>query len=794
MAAWILDHPRLILTCVLLLSGLLGYGALQVSVDHRTGALLSDESETVRNFARAGELFGQSQAILYVVFEEDDPFAPDFLVQLDSLTRRLGALDGVESVLSLTNVPYLVREEAAITARPLYDASLPPDVLRRRMQSQPFLNGLLLSADGRTTVLLVKIEEAFNDSAARIGLVRRVMAEAHTLPGSVAIAGYPYLRTEYAERVAAEAPLFTLLALLVSLVFLFLTFRSWRAVLLPTAIVGLGILWTIGLIGLFGHQLNIVTAVLPALIVIIGMANSIHLMTKFFDQYRLTEDRRQALMYTIRTAGMATLLTSLTTAIGFAVLVLSRSRSLEVFGLFAAAGVLLLYVLSVTLIPIAFVYLRPPSRRTAGLSGHDAFADLFDRLALLTRRRAPAVLTLTALLVAVGIAGVLRIPSDLFVFSDFNEDDPLRQDLAVFERQFGGVLPLEIVIEAKTPGRMRSLSTLRRIERLQQDLSTLEPVGRTLSLVDLVKLSNQAYFGGNPAGYRLPSGYELPFLQSALGNLADRDASRALIENLPRLVDSTFTVSRIYMGVSDIGTSRMHALADTALVRARRLFPAEQYDVFVTGTAVMTTRAGENLVQNLVMSLLVALLVISGLMALLFRSARLTLISLAPNVVPLLLVGGAMGFSGITLKPSTAIIFSLAFGIAVDDTIHFLAKYRLLHQAGLSLDEAVRTTLRETGKAILFTSLVLMSGFLVFTLSDFGGTVSMGALTALTLGAALVANLFLLPALLYRFGPRAPERPAPARSLRTNGQAPVHSPPPADRPAHPNGSRSREGA
>lgn len=750
--AWILDHPRLQLAVLLVLSVFLGYGALQVHTDHTAGHFLAEDSETVQDFRRANALFGQSQAILYVVVQETDLFAPAFLARLDSLTRAVQAMQGVEQVLSLTNTPYLVRVGQRLEPRPLYAASLPADSLRQRFTAQPFLHGLLLNDEATATALLVRINPVFNDTPARVDLVKAIEAAARRLPGRTALAGFPYLRTQYAERVTAEAPFFTFLALLLSLAFLFATFRSFRAVVLPMAIVLLGTMWTVGLMGWFKQPLNIVTAILPALIVVIGMANAIHLITKYLDLYYTLHDRRQALIETVRTVGLATLLTCLTTAIGFWVLVLSGSRLLTVFGLFAGAGVMMLYVLSITLIPLAFYHARPPSERTAGLVTHDRFADAFERLASLIRRRNTLILGVSLLLGLAGIYGATRISTDIFVFSDFYEDDPLREDLARFEAAFGGVLPLEVIIEARQEGAFRSLSNLRRLEQFERQVASFDAVGETLAMTDLVKLANQAYFGGRPGAFRLPSGLELPLLQSALVNM-QRDGGGHLDERLPRFADTTLTMTRVYAGVHDIGTSAMNSLADSVRARAAVLFPPERFDVTVTGTAIVSTRSGENLVRNLILSLAVALLVISVLMALLFRSARLTFISLLPNVIPLLMVGGAMGYFHVALKPSTALIFSLAFGIAVDDTIHFLSKYRLLRLAGYTRDAAIRKTLRETGKAILFTSLVLMAGFLVFTLSSFGGTVAMGALTALTLAAALVANLFLLPALMYRFGP-----------------------------------------
>jgi predicted RND superfamily exporter protein len=766
--AWILNHPVPILLFVGISTLFLGYWAVRVETDHTAGQFLSADSKEVQDYRRAGRVFGQSQTFLYLVFEGSDPFDVTFLHRLDSLTRKIATFEGVENVLSLTNVPYLVRSGQSIEPQPLFSPELEPAVIAERLRSQPFLRGLLLSNDGSTPLLTVQIDAAFNDTPERVDLVRRIQQEARVLNDRVALAGYPYLRTQYATRVSFETPLFTLLALLVSLIILYFTFRAWRSVFLPMLIVILAIIWTVGLVSLFDHRLNIVTAVLPALIVVIGIATTIHLSTRYYDQYVLLGDRRKALIQTVHTVGLATFLTALTTAIGFAVLALSGSRLLVVFGIFAAAGIMLLYGLAITLLPIAYLKI-PVTRQRTALSTHGFFSDLFDRLAILIKRYALAVYVATLLIVISGVVGVSRISSDIFVFSDFYEDDPVRQELAVFEKHFGGVLPMEVIIEAKKPGQFRSLGNLRRLESLQEDLEAFEPVGRSLTAVDLVKYANQAYFGGNAAAFRLPSNYELPFLQTALKSLLSQEGHSNITRNIPTIVDSTFSTTRVFLGVSDIGTTAMNALADSAQARAAALFPADQYEVFVTGSAITSTRSGENLVSNLIGSLIVALVLISVIMALMFKTLRLTVISLIPNVIPLLLVGAVMGFAGINLKPSTALIFSLAFGIAVDSTIHFLAKYRILRRMGIENEDAIRTTLRETGKAMLFAALVLMGGFLVFTLSSFGGTANMGILTSFTLGAALVSNIILLPALLYRYAPAMSEYQITPDALSGNG-------------------------
>lgn len=750
-ARFILARARWIVAGVVLLTLFFAYWAVQVDIDHASGNFLSEDSDVVRNFQRASETFGEGQSALYIVFSGVAYDDPEFLRQLDSFTKRASSYDGVESVLSLTNVPALQRDGDRLVPVRLYDEAAPAEANAERFRNQPFLKGLLIAESDSATVALVNVDAAFNSTPARIDLVNQIQADARAITEDAALAGFPYLRTSYTTRVKAEAPLFTVLSLLISLLLLYAAYRSWRAVFMPGLVVVLGIVWTFGMLALFGHKINLVIAVLPALIVVIGTANAMHITTKYNDTYALLQKRRETLIDTIRVVGLATFLACLTTAVGFFVLNLSGSRHLEVFGTFASIGILFLYILSITLIPIAYSRMKPPTERTTSVVRHRLLSSFFTRLARFTERRAWHIVVAGVVVVIVAVIGATRISSDIFVFSDFSRDDPFRTDLAQFENAFGGVLPLEVVIESEREGALRNPAILRRIDQLESDFREIEPIGRAMSAAGLLKLANQAFFGGHPANFRLPSTYEMPFLEDAVGGLLSGEGNE-ILSNLPPMVDSTFSMTRIYLGVEDIGTEAMNALADSIAAMTQAALPSG-YDVFVTGTAVTSTRSGENLVRNLVESLAVALLVISVLMAMLFRSVRLTVISVVTNALPLLVVGATMGYFAIALKPSTALIFSLAFGIAVDDTIHVLARYRILMDDGLGKREAIAATLGQTGKAIMLTSLVLISGFMVFTLSSFGGTANLGALTALTLAVALLSNLILLPALLYLVAP-----------------------------------------
>lgn len=751
---WTLDHARLVIAIGVVCSLFFGYWAVQVEPDHGSGHFLSSDAPAFQDAERTSQRFGNNQSILYLIFPDVDPAQPAFLDRLRALTDTIQAQPGVQYVLSLTNAPHLTRQGDTLAVGTLLPIDLPPEALQDRIGSQPFLKDLLIAGAGDAVALFIKITPDYNDSPKRLDLVRTIERTARAQMGEVALAGAPYMRTEYAQRVTSEMPMLAIFSLLLSVFFLFLAFRSIRAVLMPAVIVVLGFTWTLALMALTGYKLNVVTSILPALIVVIGIANAIHISTKFYSLYARFREKYLALEGTIETVGVATFLTCLTTAIGFAVLVFSGSDQLGVFGIFASVGIMLLYLLSITLIPAVFWLTKPPAPRTLRASNDQRLQTFFVKLSTFNRQHATGIIQVGALIVCIGLLGLFRMPENVQVFTDFDEADPVRQNLMVFERSFGGLLPMDIVIEAKRDGQFRGLGNLRKLDRLQERLKALPQVARVFGLPDLTKFTTQAYFGGDPRNYRLPTQLELPFLRKALKQLSPGGSSGGSFGNVPTFVDTTFTNTRLLAGVRDIGTQRMLTLRDSIQAIALDLFPEERFNIVITGQAVTSSLSNSNLVRNLVISLSIALVIISILMAALFRSLPLTLISLAPNVIPLLMVGGAMGYLGIALRPSTALIFPIAFGIAVDDTIHFLTKYRMLRSGGRSVDDAIQVTLRETGKAILFTSVVLVGGFSVFMFSGFAGTANMGGLTALSLFIALTTNLVLLPALLFKFGER----------------------------------------
>ncbi len=761
LADGILRRTRLILGATLAGTLFFAFWLPRLETDHGASHFMDQESQTYQDYLAFGREFGFSRTIFYLSLSELDPFDSVALARLDSLTRRIERKNGIEYVLSLTNARVPVRRDTLYTFGPILPASRLRADIQAAIESQPLYTRLLIGRDARSTLVLIKIDEAVNDSPAQIDLVLGIQKEANELFEHVAVAGLPFLKMQYARLVSTETPFFTVLALIISMVILFLALRSVRAVLLPTLVVGTALVWILGLMAMLHYRFNVVASVLPALMVVIGMANSVHISSRYFSYFLRTGDRTLALRDTIRTAGFSTFLTSFTTAIGFAVLTFSGFGQLSDFGLFASVSIMLLYVLSITLIPTIYHLSLPVNPRALRVSSSVRLESFFNRVAAFTQRHTRSIFVGTVLTLVVGFVGTTQVPTDIYLFSDFSPGSELRRYLTRFESRHGGVLPLEVIVRSTHSGQFRRLANLRSVDALEEELTDLEGIDRAISLADLAKIANQAYFGGDPRNFRLPSAMELQFLAAGLRHWVSATGREGQPANLPRFTDSTFSVARISLGVQDLGTSRMLILADSVKARVERRFPPEQYTTIVTGTALIGPLSSQVLVNNLIFGLAIALLVISMVMALLFRSVRLTLISILPNVLPLLLVAGAMGFLGIELKPSTALIFSVAFGIAVDDTIHFLARYKLFQAEGYSVEVSIARTLAEAGRAVLFTTVVLVGGFSIFMLSDFGGTASLGGLTALTLALALVSNILLLPALVYDFAPRGASEGSP---------------------------------
>ncbi len=752
-AGVILRYRVLLIIALSVATVFMGYYAREVSLSYEHAPLLPEKDSTLIEFRKYSEIFGQDGNILVIGIRNDDFFEPGMLGEWIVMKKSIKAIDGVKNAVSMTNVFNLIKniEERSFEILPLAGegplSEAEADSIKQVALSLPFYRDLLYQEKSGTFLILVTLEREVLASSDRNRLIDEIeklsseYAEAHNL--AVHYSGLPYIRIKTAEKIEGELYMFILLALLITGTIMFLFFRSFRVVFFSLLVVGTGVVWALGSIVLLGYEITLLTAMIPPLLIVIGIPNSVFLLNKFHNEYRNHGNKIKALQRVIQKIGAATFLTNLTTSAGFATFTLTSTRILQEFGVIASLNIMVIYMLSLLLIPIIFSFMPAPRKRHIRHLDNTAVRKvirLFEYLAVKHRMKTyPAAL----LLVILAIIGITRIKSTGYVVDDLPKNDPVYTDLLFFEEHFRGLIPLEISIDAGRPGAALTQATLQNIDRLQSELEKYPELSRPLSIAEAFKFARQSFFNGAPEHYRLPGNTERNFILAYMGGLTgDNEIAGSFIDQ-----NSRFT--RISYKVADVGTERIGLLEEQIRQEIDSIFPAGRYDVIITGASILSFRGNKYLIRSLFTSLFIAVLIISLFMAWMFSSARMMLISLIPNLVPLLITASFMGYFGIPIKPSTVLVFSIAFGISVDNTIHFLAKYRQeLKATGLDIKRSVINAIREAGVSMLYTSIVLFFGFGIFALSGFGGTKALGVLVSFTLLIAVTSNLILLPSML----------------------------------------------
>jgi len=749
----ILRNRITILVAILLVTAFMGYKAQFVQMDYEYARLLPKNDTTNIGYENFKGIFGDEGNIIVVGITDPDLYTLDHFTHWNHLADTLSVQPGVINAITISDALVIQRNDSlqafevkpVMTSFPADQAEL--DALRDRIFSLPFYDGILFNKKTGATIMAISLDKDILNSKRRVKVVnnlRRIIADFSQETGLEShTSGFPYIRTVNAEKVQEEIVLFVLLALLVTAIILYLFFRSFRAMLFSMVVVIVAVIWSMGFIVLFGFKVSLLTALIPPLIIVIGVPNCIFLLNKYHQEYVKHGNQIKALSRVIHKIGNATLMTNATTASGFATFILTSSRVLVEFGILASANIMAVFVLSLLLIPIIFSFAKPPKTRHVQHLERQWINKVVAWMMIRVQYKRNSIYITTGILIALGIFGMIQMRKTGNLAEDLPQDAKLYQDLVFFEENFNGVLPFEIMIDTKRPKGTTSLATLKRMDGLQEVMARNPELSRSLSIVDLAKFSRQAFYGGDTNYYSLPNSQDKNFIFS----YADRSKTESSVVKV--LVDSTGQFARISANIADIGTKEMDALKESLRPKIDSLFDPDRYDVTMTGTSVVFIMGTNYLVKNLVVSLALAIVLIALFMAWMFRSARMVVVSLIPNLIPLLLTAALMGYFNIPIKPSTILVFSIAFGISVDDTIHFLAKYRQeLKVRNWNIKESVLAALKETGVSMTYTSIVLFFGFSIFMASQFGGTKALGLLVSITLLIAMLANLLLLPSLL----------------------------------------------
>jgi hypothetical protein len=753
---------RLILrnrVAILVLIGL--FTALMVSqwgkmrFSYTEANLLPDDHFVNLDYNRFLEIFGDEGNLIVLGVKDSRLFSVENLNAWNRFSKSFENNPNVETIVTLQDLKKLVKNKRKqqFDFIPFIKDSLKTTkeletVTSALLNDFPFYDNILFNKESNAIRSVLLLDKSIVNSAARKSfivdnLIPKVQAFEKQYGLDVRVSGMPYARTLNSQNIIDEIEVFLIAAIIITSLIFFFFFRSYRATFISMCVVVIGVMWTFGIIGFLEYEITVLTALIPPLIIVIGVPNCIFLINKYQHEFNKHGNKAKSLQRVITKVGNATLMTNTTTASGFATFIITQSKLLTEFGTVASLSIMAIFSLCLLIIPIVYSYMPMPNEKHLEHLNKRWINTLGDWIETTVKQKNIAIYIISVLLLVVSIIGIYQIKTSGSLLEDMPKNAEFYQDIQFYEAEFNGIMPLEILINTKRKKGVLKPINLKKMSALEELIVEIPELSKPISIVSLVKYSKQAFYNGNPKYYQLPTTQENRFILSYAKNSSND------LDLLHNYVDSTGQYARITTFIKDDGMDQMDQIEDRLNKEITKLFDKDRYEVSLTGKAFLFQKGTNFLIKNLILSLTLAILLISLFMAYLFRSFRMIVISLTPNLLPLLITAGAMGYLGVPIKPSTILVFSIAFGISVDDTIHFLAKYRQeLIACRWSVKKSVFAALRETGISMFYTSIVLFFGFSVFTTSNFGGTVAMGALVSGTLLLAMMANLLLLPVLL----------------------------------------------
>lgn len=754
-ARFILKQRIFILLVLAVVTVFLGSKIKNIQFSHTEANLLPQDHEENIKYDHFLKIFGEEGNMVILAVKDTALFQVDNFKKWNHLTKDLESYSEVDFTVSIGDIKELKKDKKnqRFIVEPLYKNEPETDEDVRKIKHElfdnlPFFDNFLFNKNTGTIRNAVYLNKDIVNTKIRERFVFDVLNPAikkfeEDTGLDVRISGMPYVRTMNAQNIMDEIGIFVGLALLVTSLIFWLFFRSFRATFITMLVVSIGVIWSVGFIGWFQYEITVLMALIPPLIIVIGVPNAIFLINKYQQEVKKHGNQAKSLQRVISKIGNATLMTNITTASGFATFMFTNSQLLKEFGTIASINIMAIFLLSILIIPIIYSFMRKPKDKHLKHLERKWMGTIVSWMESMVRHNRISIYASVVIIIIVSIIGVYKIHVSGSIIDDMPKGKQFYKDIVFFENEFGGIMPLEVLIDTKRKKGVMNLSTLRRMNKIDEEIDEIPELSKSISILNMVKYSKQVFYNGNPKYYQLPTEQEKNFI------LAYTKNSEANSDLLKDFVDSTGQYARITTFMKDIGTEKMERIEKRLLDKIDQVFPKDKYNVSITGKALVFLKGTNYLVKNLAISLSLAILLISLFMAWMFRSYKMIIISLIPNILPLLITAGLMGYLGVPIKPSTILVFSIAFGISVDDTIHFLAKYRqeLVHHKW-NVRKSVYGALRETGVSMFYTSVVLFFGFLVFTVSSFGGTKALGGLVSVTLLFAMVSNLLLLPSLL----------------------------------------------
>lgn len=756
LAHTILRYRVTLMVILAIITVFMGYQSRNIKWSYDLANIVPESDPDMIYFRQFRDTFGEDGNIMALGINDSSIYQLENFAKFNNLVSKLEQKEGIRNVLGLPNLQKLEKnnEKRIFELQPVFD-KIPADQktldsLLAGAVSLKFYSGQLINAENGATLVLVTINKDILNSKDRDALVNYIISEGESFEKATGIdvhfAGLPYSRSITTGKVKAELNMFLILSLIVTGIILFLFFRSFKAVFFPLVIIGVVVIWVLGTLALLEYKITLLSGLIPPIIVVIGIPNSVYMLNRYHHEYSQHGDQMKALSRIIRKIGVVTFITNLTTAVGFFVLATTKINVLVEFGIVAGINIMATFVVSIILIPGVFSLYKPPTQKHLKHLKFKLLDWVIKKIDDIVHTMRPAIFAFTIAVMAISAIGLFKIKAVSYMVDDIPEKSPLKKDLRFFEQNFSGVMPLEIIIDTGDKKGVQNLRNLRKIDEFEGFISSIDFISQPVSVVSFAKAARQAFYNQSEAFYSLPSNRDMAFIMRYLSEGETAELSESFIDSTGRYV-------RVSLKMADIGSNRLDSLVNGVIApKIDSIFAESKMDVNVTGTTLMFIKGNKFLIENLLTSMLIAFIIIAIIMGLLFRNLKMIIISIIPNIIPLLITAGIMGFFGIPLKPSTALIFSIVFGISVDDSIHFLAKYRQeLFAKKFNVSKAISKSIRETGSSMIYTSIILFCGFIIFVLSEFGGTIALGKLTSITLFFAMLTNVIVLPALILQF-------------------------------------------
>ena len=761
---------------VALMTLFMAFMATKVQVSSELPKILPKTDGRFQLYESFKKRFGEDGSVMVVGVETDKMFQLPFFQNWQDLSTEIKAVIGIKDVVYAGNVQRVIRNDSAkrfdtkalIAKRAVSQAEV--DSVKSHLDKLPFYKGFILNETGNVHLMLITFDQKAINDKSRILAVKQIKEITKRFEEAqkkeVFISGMPFIRTEMTSQITSELSIFIVLALVVTMLILIVFFRSFKVMFFALIVVIIGIVSSLGILGLLAYKVTIISGMIPSLVVVIGVPNTIFIINKYYEEYTLHGDKMLALQITIEKIGQTLFLANVTTSIGFGVFAFTGSSFLSEFGVVAAINIMLTFFVSLIFIPLVFSYLEAPSSKQTDRLESGKIVNLLEKIDYWVNQRRSVIYSIITVMVILSVWGMTLIKSVGYIVDDLAEDNPILTDLKFVEKNFKGVMPFEVAIDAYESGRATKPELLTKIKKMEKEFAKYPEFTKPVSLVTAVKFAYQAYRGGDPKYFVLPGIDQLSKLQEYTQTVKGKSSFTK------GFIDSTQRYTRVSFQIADCGTVRTNQIINELQPKVDSIFnyDAENnvffrtgdkrgYDAEITGNSVIYAWQNDYLQNNLIESTLQAIALICLIMALLFRSWKMVIISTLPSLIPLLMTAGLMGFFDIHLKYSTILIFSIAFGISSDGTIYFLTRYKdELINKNKSVREAISETILNTGVSMFYTAVILFTGFFIFTASSFRGTQSLGILVSITLLMAMLCNLVLLPAFLMTLNKRESER------------------------------------